>query len=346
MRYGASFVILFSLLRYSSPGSGQSPTEHSVHFADLFDFGPRLTLEENPEVVNAAPYISFDRNDGLLVWDGMEQQVRIYARDGKLRHHFGRRGQGPGEFRRLAGAERLLSGNIVTADANGRLTIWDSIGSHVLRDVSLNLFRITSISVLGNDSLAVTTVPSVTDPQNLAVPILHIVDLASGQVVTDGLAPPMTLSTVGAWTTVNVGGSLRTTRALYVTLPIVDTLYASEGDRDNFRRIAISNEITRKNGPTPNAHAERRRFEDWLRSVTFIGDVFGDEVHGFAIQLFGAGQTANRGIIYVAAGFTDIYAVPDAPAVLAFDSRTGNFLFKDPDWLEPNRLRFAKVRRR
>src|SRR4051794_6562254 len=87
-----------------------------------------VELQENPDVINVSIYVAPASGGDFLVSDGQEQQVRIYAPDGRLRRTFGRRGNGPGEFQHIAHALRLRDGRVLVADITGSLTMFDSAG--------------------------------------------------------------------------------------------------------------------------------------------------------------------------------------------------------------------------
>jgi len=335
--------VLLAIVLSADTVSSQDVRTATSTFNDEFAWVRPVTLEESGDAVNAAPGISMDPLGGLIVWDMLAPQIRLYTSTGQLTSYFGRRGAGPGEFRRLSGALRLANGSLLTADVNGRITLWSSKGDQVLDDFETGLFRITSLAMLG-DTVIATTLPRIIDRSNLEVPVLHFVDIAGRRLLRSTLRPHIKMSTVAAWSTVNMGGVISTSEAIYVTQPIVDTLYILplQYDSTALRRIPLRAAPLARNGPIPNGHEDREAFRAWLDKATFVGSVYGDERSGFCIQLLGAGTDPNRGVLYIRPAFASMVFIPDAPAVVAFDPKTGHFIFDDPDWLEPNRLRYAR----
>lgn len=114
-----------------------------------------LRLEENQAVINVSPRVKPDAGGGFLVSDGLEQQLRLYAPDGRLRRRFGRRGSGPGEFQHLSAAVRLHDGTILAGDINGRLTRFDSTGTHVLRTSPSGLGPIYDMLALNDTTVVI-----------------------------------------------------------------------------------------------------------------------------------------------------------------------------------------------
>ncbi|HEU4561420.1 MAG TPA: 6-bladed beta-propeller [Longimicrobium sp.] len=141
-------------------------------------FGRDLRLEENEAVINVSPRVTVDHGGGFLVADALEQQLRIYAPDGRLVRHFGRRGSGPGEFQNLSAAVRLSDGTILAGDFSGRLTRFDSTGTQVLRTDRSGLGPIYEMLTLG-DSVVVIIGRKGGQMQS---PLVHEWDLAPGRI--------------------------------------------------------------------------------------------------------------------------------------------------------------------
>jgi hypothetical protein len=331
------------LLLQHSPVQAQAQQSDARPFAKMFAWTRSLVLDETPDAVNASPAFTHDSAGSLIVWDLMAPQVRLYDGAGKLRSFFGREGRGPGEFRRLAGAFRVSSGNLVTVSAEGRVTVWSPAGDRRVNDFETRLPTITAASAWRGDTILVTTWPRFNDPSQLNVPVLHVVDVASGRVVNRLLEPHVVPGTVAAWATILMGSVISTPQAAYVTLPLADTVFVLRSLRaDAVRRIPLRAEILAANGTPPDGHADRGAFFRWVQQATFPASIHGDEAAGFCVLLLRPGDEPNRGLLYISPGFGTTTYVADAPAVLGFDPVTREFLFDDPSTLEPNRVRYAR----
>lgn len=73
------------------------------------------------------------RGGDLLVADGARERVEVFDASGRHQGGFGRPGQGPGEFRRLAGVACSADGRtVLTVDPGTmRVSVFDSAGSYV-----------------------------------------------------------------------------------------------------------------------------------------------------------------------------------------------------------------------
>src|SRR5215218_1848946 len=104
-------MILVALVLVSSSCSDRGSARASVRLlpsiSDVVEWRGNIRLEENQRTINVSPRVVLDRNGTFLVADGVEQQVRFYDTDGRLRGTFGRRGRGPGEFTHIGGVQRL-----------------------------------------------------------------------------------------------------------------------------------------------------------------------------------------------------------------------------------------------
>ena len=96
-----------------------------------------ITLEEPKGVLNVAITAANDRDEGFLVADMKELQVRRYGKTGQLSSVFGRPGGGPGEFQApILAVLRLRDRSIIVADANGSIMHVDSTGVELSRSTT------------------------------------------------------------------------------------------------------------------------------------------------------------------------------------------------------------------
>jgi hypothetical protein len=89
-----------------------------------------------PDVIGAVSALEVDTTGRIFVLDGQAQEVRVFGREGNHLKTFGRRGQGPGEFRGAAGLNLSPEGNLWVWDpGNARYSEFTPEG-HLLRSVS------------------------------------------------------------------------------------------------------------------------------------------------------------------------------------------------------------------
>lgn len=102
--------------------SGAPPARGSLD--DVFTTEAMITLGEDPGDSIAAPGVFQARADGgVLLGDRLLPRVRAYDEEGRLEAAFGRRGDGPFEFRSISGLTETPSGRVVVLDGSlGRLT--------------------------------------------------------------------------------------------------------------------------------------------------------------------------------------------------------------------------------
>lgn len=104
----------------SPPAAGH----HPLSFHEAFEVLERTPLEENERVLTVAPFAVPGRDGRILITDRVENQVRLYDREGALIWHAGREGDGPGELNSPRPAA-LLGDRVAAVDVRSRLTLWD-----------------------------------------------------------------------------------------------------------------------------------------------------------------------------------------------------------------------------
>lgn len=136
-------------------------------------------------------------SDGrLVVAEGRENELRVFDSAGALLQTIGRRGQGPGEFNRLAGIQLLMDDTIIAFDASFQSTVISGDGTylgHVRYPRPTNpgsyftiLAHLASGGLLGTVRTARAAPPSATTPLWREVYALVVADTAGA--ITDTLA--------------------------------------------------------------------------------------------------------------------------------------------------------------
>lgn len=112
------------------PGPGPGDPLAAVAFDSIFRLEERFVLEE-PDTALLTEIVDVDVGpDGrIAVPEPAAAQVRVYGPDGTLRRLLGRRGDGPGEFRRPMGVAFGDGGRLWATDADApRVTRFDTSG--------------------------------------------------------------------------------------------------------------------------------------------------------------------------------------------------------------------------
>jgi hypothetical protein len=122
---------------------------------DIFEFERSVRVEETSRAPVVLPVVTTDSLGGFLVADLRQHQIRRHDRNGKLLLVFGARGEGPGEFTRLAGAVEVAGGMIVAADGDGEIIYFDSAGKELRRQTT-RLESIQNMSVVNDTTVAIT----------------------------------------------------------------------------------------------------------------------------------------------------------------------------------------------
>jgi hypothetical protein len=124
---------------------------------------PRLSIG----VADGAQEYVFDRvagavrlSDGrIVIGDGTTSELRLYDVDGRFVRRFGRRGQGPGEFRRLAHVRRMPGDTIAGWDSGlGTFAYFDTTGA-VLRTGRVDAARVMATIGLTRATERLTPLP-------------------------------------------------------------------------------------------------------------------------------------------------------------------------------------------
>ena len=324
-------------------GIPQQAAARQIRFDSLFEWTGALVLEERPEAVNSGPVLGADPLGGWIVTDTREAQVRLYDSSGRLRAYFGRGGQGPGEFRSLIAAFRTNQGQLVTVDQTGRLIVWTEDGSRHQRTLETRVPRVQAATDLGPDSTILLTVPQLASPSGLTSSVLHVTDLSRGQVARRMLEISVPESEITAWVSITAGGLTRAGEWLFVTLPLADTIWGIPAPYDAAaRRIAINSSYISARRPIPNPSRDRAAFDRWVRDARFVGAAYPAGSDAVFVSLYGVGKDPI--LLTVPFDGSRAQEVIGAPTLFGFDSLLGEYVFRDPDELEPNRFRRARLR--
>jgi len=312
----------------------------ALDFERAFQWLRPIQLAQTSQVLNVSPRVKQDPRGGLLVIDPPEGQVRLYETNGRLKAHFGRRGQGPGEFRSLASVVRAQSGVLWTIDGNGRLTVWSEDGKSRIDDFTIPLRNITDAELVGNDSLLLITPPHVTRASPSG-PILHLVDLKDRKLIRSFYEPAIPPGGKVVWGMLEGGSISVSGDAIGVTSPLLDSLLILS--RSGLSKIAAKPlDFLTRNKEIPDPRVNRPGFLTWVRESSWIGLMQGNET-GWLIPRSGYGEhTVNDLLFFPNAGGEPIL-IRNGPPLVGIASN-GEFVFANSAEMEPQHLRTARFR--
>jgi hypothetical protein len=320
--------------------AGQTPIV--AKFEDVFEWVRSVELEHTEQALVVDPRVQADPLGGWLVFDPAEGQVRLHDRDGRLKAYFGRRGEGPGEFTNVAGVLRTASGDVVTVDMSGRFARWSADGSKMLHEFRVPLNRISGVEVVGHDSVLVLTPPLFARGSSSG-PVLHVIDLARRELVRSFYEPMIPENARTAWSSF-IGGNIAVSDGVIgVTVPLLDSLLLLSNVAGAIARIPLG--VLGDNADIPDGRADLEAFMEWTEQVKVVGLVRATP-DGWLVPVLPVGpkRDAVDLLVFPRAGGRQVL-VRDAPAAVGTD-RAGEFVFDDPERLEPQYLRTARIRPR
>jgi hypothetical protein len=102
---------------------------------------PRVAIGENatdPDYLFASIAAMTTLSTGaMVVADGQSMELRVYDVAGKFVRRIGRKGQGPGEYRRISSLQRLAGDTLLVSDATGKRLTYLMPDGRVVRTVDV-----------------------------------------------------------------------------------------------------------------------------------------------------------------------------------------------------------------
>jgi len=310
-------------------------------------WGRDIRLEENDQVLTVFVHMERDPRGGFLVADQSENQIRRYDRNGRLLGHFGRRGEGPGEFSVLIHALPTRSGGVLAFNAFDRGTVFDSTGrvERTLRVPLESLYQ----ARLRDDTLVLLAgdLPQRTPSPDRAR--LHVWSLPRGKVVRSFFQPRVR-GRAHEWAA-NVAGIVAmdvrhdTVAAVFA---ISDTVYFFDRDGRALRKV-----------PIPFRHfrpvSERRRLpqqddivaaREWVGTFSFICSVWWLRDGTLLVQYQDrVGIEPHWRLLAMTGEGASLFDVVETPYLIQVDPATDVLYFQKPQSPVPNVWTEATLRR-
>jgi hypothetical protein len=114
------------LMAFQACGTAQERREPTVaperQLADLFAFGKMRALRGTAEDPIGRVVLAATSRDTIVLFDGVQQNIKVYSPSGTLVRQIGQPGRGPGELSALRGGFVMKTGEIVALD-RGQLSV-------------------------------------------------------------------------------------------------------------------------------------------------------------------------------------------------------------------------------
>jgi hypothetical protein len=333
-------IVLLACCTIAACTGADAKPARQAKLADVLGSMSEIRLEENSDVVNVSPRVYVDGRGSFLVGDSKENQVRVYSASGALQRHFGRQGDGPGEFNFISGVARLPSGDVVVSDMGGMITVFDSLGAKVRHTLQLPILPMSNLLVLDDSHILVTGLLRTREG-----PRVHIVELPSGKVTRSFFAPPK--PSPGLESTYKYTGGVSvaihgdTAAAIF---SLADTVYLLGLDGRPRGKLPLRSGFYRQlTKPTP-LNVPPPVLDAWNDSFSMLSRIFWAPDGSFYVTYFDRvdHEPAWRWV-HLARNGTGLFEVRDAPMLLGL-APDSSLIFMKPGSDLPNVWSRAKVR--
>ncbi len=299
-----------------------------------------VRLEENARTINASPTVEPQADGSFLVADALEQQLRFYAPDGRLRSTFGRRGSGPGEFQHLAAAVRLRDGGILAADMMGTLTRFDSTGRQVVQTWRSGLGPIYRMRVLDDSAIAIVGRRG----GQMETPLVHVWSLPAERVSRSFFpAPQGGPGFAGAYAFTGFADGAVRGDTLAVLFALQDTLRLFLRDGGPVGKLPLPFRSFRPmTDPPPPGMGDD--FKEWLGSYSVATAVYWLRDGSFLVQQMDQhGSERSYTLLHLPHDGRGGWQVANSPELLAV-APDGSLVFAKPGSEAPNEWSIGRLK--
>jgi hypothetical protein len=300
-----------------------------------------LRLSETPEALVVEPNLRRMPGGGWLSWETRGHQVRIYEESGTLKTVFGREGQGPGEFSSLRGVDVLPDGRVVAIDGRGQLSVWNALRGALEFEFQS---RVEAPFGLAIASASVVVVSARGAPNT---ELLHLVDLRSRARTESFFSPTIPPNAFTPYVTVAHPPIVVAAGRIYRAVPPYDSIWsvgiASPHTATAFR-VAASR-LTRNGPPVSIQSGGPAAARAWITSSSHVGTFGRTSDGGWIVQVWGGPLREGkptRSLVRLRSDGQRVWEVDNAPSLLAVEE--DRLYLWDPEGLEPNRIRVARLR--
>jgi hypothetical protein len=333
---------LFVVAGCNPPDDALPHTASSNGFVPLgsaLEWTGQFSLEETDDVINVLIYAAVDPRGGYLVADEREGQVRRYADDGRLLSHFGRRGDGPGEFRAALHASRLPSGEVLVLDMFHRGALLDSTATELVRAFSTPVAPL--FGAIGVDSLVLLSGRVADERRGSRETRLHLWNVRTDSLVKSFFSPVIhgaareTAAQMAGFVSADVHDG--TVAAVF---SLTDTVYLFDMAGEPTGRVAIPAKGFRQlraDSPVPGRDGGIAAGRDWIGSFSLITNVFWLNRDTLLVQYQDrVGPEPQWRLVAMTRAGAALFEAMDTPNLLAVDRRSEEMIFVQPEAEAPN----------
>lgn len=315
-------------------------------FEDVIDITNNISLDESEQFVNVRPLVSVDQEGQLIFTDFELAEVKIYNSSGELIHKYGQSGRGPGDFRRPISTIRLSTGQLATAEFNGRLSIFAPTGGEVLKVFNVPILPLTGLHQLDENRILLVGRSREGSDETL----LHIFDITEGMIIKSFFKLPFALENYGGVlhsVGIIAAASVKDNKIASVFAPLNKLfIFNHLGELEKEIDIPLRHFTPIKKVNRTMSPQEAMKFLTtfstinkivWLKDESFltqysnITDIQGpDSANGFN-QRYNLAQMKLDGTI--------IFELRNSPVLAAVDNKTTNLFFQEPNFETPSKLK-------
>jgi hypothetical protein len=311
------------------------PVANTTALNPFVQWGDRITLQENSDVINVAPQVRLDGAGNFLVADAKESQVRVYGPTGRLIHHFGGKGGGPSEFNGPIAAMRRSSEEIIVVDRGGKGAIFSSDGRDVMKTFRLPLGPLYDANLV-NDSVLLLAGRV---PGKLDTPLLHLFNLNSLSLSQSFFpAPAISGMDKMAEPTVGFAGSAVRGDTIAAVYALSDTVYLFGLDGSVRGKVPMnSRHFRRMKTPAPAPGSPINVVRDWIASFSLTSHVFWAPSGDFLVQYQDReGPILHWRLTRISRSGKPVFDVRDTPRLLAASNEGSTLYFISPNSITPD----------
>jgi hypothetical protein len=345
-----SFLLLAGSLncQASAPQAAQAMRVRSQHelvsreLAQVFQVERTVTLHDGDRVTSILPVLTLEPDGRFFVVDPREHQIRRYDSLGNLLLAFGRRGEGPGEFTRLVGAAPLANGEIVAADATGRITIFDPAGRQT-RTAPSGLGMIYNLALVNDSTLALAgRTPGASDG-----PFIHIWNLKQQRIITSFFQmPPHDRDLDAAYAFSGAVDVAIRGDTVAATIALSDTVYLFMTDGRAVDKLPMPSRQFRhvRRGPPENLQEDTDARLEWSRSFSRMSKVFWAPDGSLYVQYFDIRESDPQwSFVHMRRGDAPAVEVHDNPRLLAVSPSDSRLYFIHPHSQVPSEWVIGRI---